>query len=70
MCLREVAFLACTREFELRAVHLSSGSNRLSDLLSRWHLDLYAKLFQEEACRNGYRDIVINESLFRFENYW
>ena len=36
-CLRELWFLAASHEFGLRAVHLSSGANRLADLLSRWH---------------------------------
>ena len=33
-CLREVCFLASVYEFEARAVHLDSESNRLADCLS------------------------------------
>ncbi|XP_052778852.1 uncharacterized protein LOC128216331 [Mya arenaria] len=68
-CLREVAYLACSREFELRAVHLSSASNRLADLLSRWHLDRsYAELFAHEALLNGYTEINVDDSMFILEN--
>ena len=37
--LREVAFLAAIHEFQIRAVHFSSGSNRIADTLSRWKID-------------------------------
>ena len=36
-CLRELAFLCAINECEVRAVHLDTKSNRLADLLSRWH---------------------------------
>ena len=38
-CLREIAFLAAVHEFQIRMVHISSESNRISDHLSRIELD-------------------------------
>ena len=37
--LREIAYLAAILEFEIKTVHLDSKTNRISDLLSRFHLD-------------------------------
>ena len=37
--LREIAFLAATMESEIKTVHLGSKSNRISDRLSRFHLN-------------------------------
>ncbi|KAK3726496.1 hypothetical protein QZH41_003891 [Actinostola sp. cb2023] len=37
-CLRDIWYIAATYDFEIRAVYLTSGDNRVADLLSRWHL--------------------------------
>ena len=39
-CARELTFLACKHEFEIRAVHIPGVENRLPDLLSRVCLDV------------------------------
>ena len=36
--LREICFLAAVNEFQLKAQFIEGSSNRISDILSRWHL--------------------------------
>ena len=70
-CLREIAYVACINEFQLRAVHLSSKENRLSDLLSRWHLnENNERLFYTESGWSPHDEIFISDHLFKFENQW
>ena len=70
-CLREITYVACINEFQLRAVHLSSKENRLSDLLSRWHLnENNERLFYTESGLSPHDEIFIGDHLFKFENQW
>ena len=70
-CLRELAFIAAVNEFEIRAVHLDSKSNRIADLLSRWYLDQsnqekffdMTKAFEVTEC-------VVSDDNFEFLNMW
>ena len=70
-CLREVAFLAAIHEFQIKAVHLSSCSNRVADILSRWesklcHRDQFFELTKEFVLE----ECVVSDSMFNFENLW
>ena len=38
VCLRDIAFICAVNRLELRALHIEGASNRLSDFLSRSHL--------------------------------
>ena len=70
-CLREITYIACTHEFELRAIHLSSAENRLADWLSRWHMDCsYRDRFLAEIGCLDYTDILVSDNAFKFENDW
>lgn len=59
-------------EFQIRAVHLSSGDNRLADCLSRWDLDsVYNKEFYNLVSHfSPLTDITVSEDLFRFNHDW
>ena len=66
-----VRYVACINEFQLRAVHSSSKENRLSDLLSRWHLnENNERLFYTESGLSPHDEIFITDHLFKFENQW
>ena len=70
-CLREVTYVACITEFQIRVVHLTSKDNRLSDLLSRWHLnENNERLFYTESVLSPHDEIFISHHLFYFENQW
>ena len=69
--LREICFIASCYEFELRAQHLSSKENRISDILSRWHLDES----NENRFKNLTEDYIlqeyyVTEDMFSFANDW
>ena len=45
-CLRELVYLACRFEFQIRAVWIEGINNREADSLSRWHLhEKYKEVF-------------------------
>ena len=69
--LREICYLAARYEFELRAQHLASSENRISDILSRWYHD--------EKNEYKFRDLTegydlqlfeVSEDMFQFINNW
>ena len=70
--IREVAYYACTREFEIRVIHLSSEDNRLTDTLSRWHVQSEAdiKCFYENTGLSADCEVHIPDNLFLIENDW
>lgn len=70
-CLRELAFLTATAECEVRAVHLDSKSNRISDHLSRWYLSEYHKnQFFRLTESFVVHENIISEEMFDFINNW
>ena len=70
-CLREVCFLAATCECEIRAVHISGRSNRIPDLLSRWHRsDWYKAEFHRLTANMSLCERVVPVSYFRFSHKW
>jgi len=51
-CLREIAFILCVNEAELRTVHIEGRNNRIPDYLSRWHLKgNFKALFWDEMTK-------------------
>ena len=70
-CLREICYLAAYYQFEIKAQHLSSGENRISDYLSRWHLDDRYKIMFKELTE-GYvlNEYHISDHLFNLVNKW
>ena len=70
-CMRDLAFLCCTMEFEIRAVHLSSSANRLADLLSWWHLDHgNAQRFLDESGLKIDQEITVEDTAFVLNDIW
>lgn len=69
--LREICFLAACNEFELRAQHLSSKENRISDILSRWHQDkLNESRFRDLTEGYTLKEFKVGKDLFNFINLW
>ena len=69
--LREIAFLAATKEFEIKTVHLGSKSNRICDLLLRFHLDpSHETQFHQLTCHYDLNEYKVSEDLFKFINTW
>lgn len=70
-CLREICFLAASYQFEIKAVHLSSEENRISDVLSRWHLDKMNEL-KFKKLTEGYslQEFKIPNKYFELVNDW
>ncbi|MEW8546060.1 MAG: reverse transcriptase domain-containing protein [Candidatus Thiodiazotropha sp.] len=70
-CLREIAFLSAISECEIRAVHLDTRSNRISDHLSRWHTDKY-HISQFFLLTEQYtlQEHYIAENMWNFINNW
>jgi hypothetical protein len=70
-CLREICFLAAIHEFEIKAQHLSSEDNRVSDHLSRWHMNpLHEKQFLILARDYNLKEWTVDPSLFEFMHTW
>ena len=66
-CLREIAFLAATREFEIRGVHIPGVSNRVPDALSRWDLDdKFPPLFRSLVGPEPVFEVDVHTGLFEF----
>lgn len=69
--LREICYLAACNEFELRAQHLLSEENRISDILSRWDLDVPNRnRFWELTEGYSLKEFSVSENLFYFINNW
>lgn len=62
-CLREIAYLCATYEIQIHCLHICGSDNRVSDYLSRWHLeDSYSSKFfdlcgQNMTCSNVQPDM-------------
>ena len=70
-CLREVCYLAACNEFEIRAQHLSSTENRISDILSRYHLnDKNEDRFRDLTDGYSLQQFEVTEDMFQFINDW
>ena len=65
--LRNTWLKVSSQEFEIRAVHLPSITNRLAAYLSRWYLDVakYSSLFAAECEDAGFiMEETVTEELF------
>ena len=69
-CLREVTFLCAVNEAQIRAQHISSLDNRLSDLLSRCHTDvaMLNEFLDKVGCNMTAR--FVPDELFNFSADW
>lgn len=70
-CLRELAFLNAINECEVRAVHLDTRANKLSDHLSRWYIsDFHKQQFYLLTRNYSLTEHVVHEEMFDFINTW
>ena len=70
-CLRELVFVAATREFEIRGVHIPGVSNRIPDALSRWELDVkFPPLFRSLVGTEPVQEVYVHVGLFEFLHNW
>lgn len=69
--LREICFLAACNEFEIKARHIISEENRLSDFLSRWHLNAeYESRFLNLTKSTSLHECHVEDKFFQFINDW
>ncbi len=69
--LREICFLGATGGFEVRAVHLSSQENRISDLLSRSYSSAACRQeFSSIAKQRGMKEVKVQASMFNMSHDW
>ena len=69
--MREVCYLGAINQFEIKTQFLTSEENRISDWLSRWHLDnsnpyIFLKLTEDFELQ----EFKITDQLFSFINDW
>ncbi len=70
-CMRELAWLAATFEFEIRARHIPGMTNILPDLLSRWSLSSSAEREFHILTRDMVKsECTITDNLFQFSHKW
>ncbi len=64
-CLRELAFVCATHKVEIKGVYIHGVSNRVTDILSRWDLDLrYQNEFNQLVGSEPTFDTFVFEGLF------
>jgi len=74
-CIREIAFVMCTNESEIRAIHIEGKENRVPDYLSRWYNDgKYQGLFWNEMLRldrlHNVKEIEVPLDLLTLKSTW
>jgi hypothetical protein len=70
-CLRELCLVTSLYEFQLKAVHIRSTENRVSDCLSRWHLDeKYRSEFYQQVPYTSMESITLDDTFFKFQYDW
>ena len=70
-CVREIVMLAALNDFQIKCVHIKGKENRLSDLLSRWHMSTknseeFRKLTGEKSHQNKAGSGECNFGLLNF----
>lgn len=71
MCLREIAYIAATNQFEIRAIHLGTNENRIADHLSRWNLsEGHRQQFYKLTGEYQLTECVVSKNLFEFIHTW
>ena len=74
-CLREVAFLLCINEAELKTIHIAGINNRVPDLLSRWHLNttnsvMFWYEMQKLKVANDVNEVTLPASYLNMDCVW
>ena len=70
-CLRELVWYTANNNTWVKMCYVPGISNRLSDLLSRWHLDKkFPKLFLLETEGLQMQEVKVDDGLFTFDHEW
>ena len=70
-CAREIIFLACKYQFEVRAEHIAGVDNRLPDLLSRACLDSkHMDIFWCESGTIDWVEDIVRDDMWEFSCPW
>ena len=68
--LREIALIAATHQFVIKAKHISGVSNRIPDWLSRWHQPESRRLFIQYAREKSLKKLHNSVDLLYHTNKW
>ena len=70
-CLREIAWITANCNCWVKVCFLPGVQNRISDSLSRWHLDdMYAQRFHAETKGVITKEIKVTKDMFKFSTNW
>ena len=68
--LREIALIAATHQFVIKARHISGVSNRVPDWLSRWDENTARTQFRQHAKDGSLKYIRTTAKLLELNNEW
>ena len=68
--LREIAYIAATHQFVIKAKHISGVSNRIPDWLSRWSNGSDRKKFKQYAREKSLKHIKTSHNMFTLNQKW
>jgi hypothetical protein len=70
-CVRELAYVVATRQFQLRSVHIPGVDNRIPDELSRWDLGTsHQQKFWSLVQGRVVSEVEVPSKVFHFGNEW
>ena len=69
-CLREICFLCGNSDMQVRAIHIDGNRNRLSDMLSRCHVDVVSLDQFWGHIGPGLQERGVFEELLEFTSDW
>ena len=70
-CLHEIVWLTAKNNVLIKMCHCPEVNNRISDFLSRWHLNVkYEELFKKETMGRKVTAKTIRNEMFLFDNTW
>ena len=68
--LREIAYIAATSQFVIKAKHISGVSNRIPDWLSRWREPTSRRAFRQYAREKSLRIKKLPPEIFKLKHNW
>jgi len=70
-CIRELLYIACINNFQIKAVHIRGRDNRASDSLSRLHMGgTYDHQFKQATIGRALKRVYTKDSMFDVEEFW
>ena len=68
--LHEIAFIAASHQFMIKARHISGISNRVPDWLSRWHEPAARHEFRKYTVDRSLKHIWVSSALLQYNHEW